>query len=153
MKKYHNQLSQEDYYKLMAEANGWPIEGEKMEEERLTSKEIIDLSKLVGKELGSLFSGTLEYVFQNNKINIRASGGLGPFGRVHIEYLYRGEWTPVFDYEGPLMQVTRFRYGKWVDILEELGDKAERRIEERENEFFGDLDEDTDDESDLEPLS
>lgn len=27
-----------------------------MEEERLTSKEIIDLFKLVGKELGSLFS-------------------------------------------------------------------------------------------------
>jgi len=52
-----------------------------------------------------------------------------------------------------MQQVTRFRYGKWVDILEELGDKAERRIEERENEFFGDLDEDTDDESDLEPLS
>ena len=132
-------LEQGDYNELMEEANDWSDKKYLPEEERLNEYDIIELAKLVGKELGTRFSNTLTNVYQNDKIQITVAGS---FPSVYIEYVYKGEWTPVFDYRGLDSRVTRFRYGKWVAILENLASNAKRRIEERENEFFGDLDED-----------
>lgn len=134
--------SNEENYKTITEVNDLSKDTKDMEEtERPDYEEIIYMAKLVGKELGTRFSGTLEDTFEDELIKTKSTSGLGLFSRVTIEYLYKGEWIPVFEYNGILQGLVRYRYGKWVDLLTTLYKKACQRIEEREAEFFGDLDE------------
>jgi len=102
---------------------------------RPTAREIYDTAILVAEELGSSYSGkTTELVYEDQGLRIIYRSILGA---VDIEYDKNG-YRPVFSYK--LVQgAIRYNYGSWVDKLYAIKQKADMRVKELEDEFFGDL--------------
>lgn len=105
---------------------------------RPTAKEIYEKATLITKELGASYGGkTTDLIYEDQ--GVRVTHFIIP-AIVSIEYMIDEQYRPVFTYKS-IFGASRYNYGSWVGKLEEMEKKALQRQQEREDEFFGDLQE------------